>query len=82
MIILNNWDAGVKIEDVGDLNGTINLEPYIYRVGGFSSLYDRHFSARIMLEEGCFTYDNESEGEEKKYLQGEMSLIFLFRKKT
>lgn len=82
MIIVNNWEAVVAIKDVGDLNGTIKLGPYIYRVGGFSRFHNGHYRARILLEECNFTYDNESEGLETTDLLGELSLIFLFREKS
>ncbi|XP_071137745.1 uncharacterized protein [Mytilus edulis] len=80
MIIVDIRDAQVKNRDV-DLRGTINIGPYCYIVGGFSSLYEQHYTETIFLVDGhFFTYDNECNGlSEVEHVLGELSLIFLFR---
>ncbi|XP_052088363.1 uncharacterized protein LOC127725443 [Mytilus californianus] len=84
LIIVNFTDAHLNLIHVESLHGIINIGPYRYFVGGFSSLLNRHYTARIYNhstpEGSVFTYDNDR-GQllPQLYQLGELSLVFLFR---
>lgn len=90
LIIGDFTDAQLDLINVESLHGFVNIGPYRYFVGGFSSLYDYHYTARIYSYstnedhvDRVFTYDNYMELLIPiLYTSGDLTLVFLFRDPT